>query len=81
MRELSAAPELALDTEGDSLHHYPERLALIQIGVPDGAVWLVDPLALAPEQYDHILRGQILLTIVRGRVVYDRRAGGVVRAD
>lgn len=47
MRELADAPALALDTEGDSLHHYPERLALIQIGVPDGGVWLVDPLALA----------------------------------
>ena len=46
MRELSAAPALALDTEGDSLHHYPERLALIQIGAPDGSVWLIDPLAL-----------------------------------
>ena len=43
---LSAAPAIALDTEGDSLHHYPERLSLIQIGVPDGSVWLVDPLAL-----------------------------------
>ena len=47
MRELAAAPEIALDTEGDSLHHYPERLSLIQIGLPDGAVWLVDPLALS----------------------------------
>jgi ribonuclease D len=47
VRELAAAPEIALDTEGDSLHHYPERLALIQIGVPDGTVWLVDPLALS----------------------------------
>src|SRR5262245_40815547 len=45
--ELGATPELALDTEGDSLHHYPERLALVQIGLPDGTVWLVDPLALA----------------------------------
>jgi ribonuclease D len=46
VRELSVASELALDTEGDSLHHYPERLSLIQIGVPTGSVWLVDPLAL-----------------------------------
>jgi ribonuclease D len=46
-QQLSTASELALDTEGDSLHHYPERLALIQIGVPEGEVWLVDPLALA----------------------------------
>ena len=46
VRELAAAPTLALDTEGDSLHHYPERLALIQLGLPDGTVWLVDPIAL-----------------------------------
>ena len=43
---LAAAPEVALDTEGDSLHHYPERLALLQLAEPDGAVWLVDPLAV-----------------------------------
>ena len=47
MRQLSGVPEIALDTEGDSLHHYPERLALIQIGAPDGRVWLIDPLVLA----------------------------------
>ena len=39
--------EVALDTEGDSLHHYPERLSLIQLAVPSGDVWLVDPLALS----------------------------------
>jgi len=38
---------VALDTEGDSLHHYPERLSLLQLAAPDGAVWLVDPLAIA----------------------------------
>jgi ribonuclease D len=43
---MTAVAELALDTEGDSLHHYPERLALLQVGLPGGAVWLVDPLAL-----------------------------------
>jgi ribonuclease D len=37
---------VALDTEGDSLHHYPERLALLQLAAPDGTVWLVDPLAV-----------------------------------
>jgi ribonuclease D len=45
--ELATAAEIALDTEGDSLHHYPERLALIQLGRQDGTVWLVDPIALA----------------------------------
>jgi ribonuclease D len=36
---------VSLDTEGDSLHHYPERLALVQLATPEG-VWLIDPLAL-----------------------------------
>jgi ribonuclease D len=37
---------VALDTEGDSLHHYPERLALLQFATADDRVWLVDPLAV-----------------------------------
>jgi ribonuclease D len=39
-----AADWLALDTEADSLHAYPEKLCLIQISLP-GANELVDPLA------------------------------------
>ena len=39
-----AADWLALDTEADSLHAYPEKLCLIQISLP-GADELVDPLA------------------------------------
>jgi ribonuclease D len=38
--------EIAMDTEGDSLHHYPERLALVQIADRAGHAWLIDPLAL-----------------------------------
>jgi ribonuclease D len=45
-RRLADLDEIALDTEGDSLHHYPERLALIQIGDRAGEAWLVDPLAM-----------------------------------
>jgi ribonuclease D len=37
---------VSLDTEGDSLHHYPERLSLVQLATPEH-VWLVDPLALS----------------------------------
>ena len=37
---------MALDTEGDSLHHYPERLALVQLAAPDGTAWLIDPLSV-----------------------------------
>lgn len=35
---------VALDTEADSLHAYPEKLCLLQVGVPGGD-FLVDPLA------------------------------------
>jgi ribonuclease D len=37
---------VAVDTEADSLHHYPERLCLIQLADPAGRAFLVDPLAL-----------------------------------
>lgn len=42
--KLRAAHWLALDTEADSLHAYPEKVCLIQISTTDGDV-LVDPLA------------------------------------
>jgi ribonuclease D len=45
-RRLRGTSEIALDTEGDSLHHYPERLALVQIADRSGEAWLVDPLAI-----------------------------------
>jgi ribonuclease D len=47
---LDAAPWIALDTEADSLHAYPEKLCLLQISYPHHDI-LVDPLArldLAP---------------------------------
>jgi ribonuclease D len=41
---LRAAPWIAIDTEADSLHAYPEKLCLLQISIP-GHDRLVDPLA------------------------------------
>jgi ribonuclease D len=41
---LRAADWLALDTEADSLHAYPEKLCLIQLSIPQGDR-LIDPLA------------------------------------
>jgi ribonuclease D len=43
---LGALDEIAVDTEGDSLHHYPARLALIQLADAGGHAWLVDPLVI-----------------------------------
>jgi ribonuclease D len=42
--KLRAAQWLALDTEADSLHAYPEKVCLIQVSTADGDE-LVDPLA------------------------------------
>ncbi len=41
---LTAAPAIAIDTEADSLHHYYEKVCLIQLTVA-GANYIVDPLA------------------------------------
>lgn len=41
---LKAAPWVALDTEADSLHSYPEKLCLVQLSISERDV-LVDPLA------------------------------------
>jgi len=46
VRDLRGAAQVAVDTEGDSLHHYPARLSLVQLAGPSGAAWLVDPLAV-----------------------------------
>ncbi|MCA9700131.1 MAG: hypothetical protein KC431_21585, partial [Myxococcales bacterium] len=44
---LAAAPWLALDSESNSMFVYRERVCLLQLNV-GGALWLVDPIALAP---------------------------------
>jgi ribonuclease D len=43
---LAASPGIAVDSESDSLHHFPEKVCLVQIADHTGAVWLLDPLAL-----------------------------------
>jgi ribonuclease D len=43
--ELQGSPAVALDTEADSLHHYPAKLCLIQVAGADQG-YLVDPLAV-----------------------------------
>lgn len=44
LAELEHASWLAIDTEADSLHAYPEKLCLLQVSHPGGEM-LVDPLA------------------------------------
>jgi ribonuclease D len=44
--ELSGCRAIGIDTEADSLHHYTEKVCLLQLTAFGGASWLVDPLAL-----------------------------------
>lgn len=43
---LAGTRAIGLDTEADSLHHYVEKVCLIQLSAFDGRAWLIDPLAL-----------------------------------
>jgi ribonuclease D len=42
---LAQATRVALDTEADSMHHYPEKVCLVQVATPEQA-YLIDPLAI-----------------------------------
>jgi ribonuclease D len=44
--ELEGTRALAIDTEADSLHHYPGKLCLVQVADAAGRGHLVDPLAV-----------------------------------
>ena len=44
--ELAGTSALAIDTEADSLHHYPGKLCLVQLADAEGRGHLVDPLVL-----------------------------------
>lgn len=43
---LSGCRAIGIDTEADSLHHYTEKVCLIQLTAFGGRSWLIDPLAL-----------------------------------
>ena len=62
LAELSSSPWIALDTEADSLHAYPEKVCLIQISSPQGDL-LIDPLGgidLAP-LFDFLGRHELIM--------------------
>jgi ribonuclease D len=44
VNHLGSAAAIAIDTESDSLHSYPEKVCLVQLGVEPGEVFLLDPL-------------------------------------
>lgn len=44
VQSVSDAKEIALDTEADSMHAYPEKICLLQVRTQETS-WLVDPLS------------------------------------
>lgn len=44
---LAGTRAIGLDTEADSLHHYTEKVCLLQLSAFGGDSWLIDPLAIA----------------------------------
>ncbi len=64
---VGSEPVLALDLEADSLHHYPEKICLVQISTPSETA-ILDPLA-APEVLDgleSVLAAATVCKIVHG---------------
>lgn len=61
LEHLETQPEVALDTEADSLHCYFEKLCLIQVGC-EGGLHLIDPLVGLPiSKFFEALHGKTLL--------------------
>ena len=46
VEDLDGCRAIGLDTEADSLHHYTEKVCLIQLSAYGGGAWLIDPLAV-----------------------------------
>jgi ribonuclease D len=65
--ELTTCRALGIDTEADSLHHYTEKVCLIQMTAFGGASWLIDPLALGDlSALAPILADASVLKVVHG---------------
>lgn len=65
--ELRPCRALGIDTEGDSLHHYAEKVCLIQLTAFGGGSCLVDPLALRDlSPLGPILADPSVLKVVHG---------------
>jgi len=69
--QLGSGP-LALDTEADSLHHYPEKVCLIQLSFA-GRDWLLDPLADADPLALGPVLGDAAVTKILHGADYDLR--------
>lgn len=66
LRRFAAHPQIAVDTEADSLHSYFDKVCLIQMSVPDEDI-VVDPLArIALDSFGRILADPSLTKVFHG---------------
>ncbi len=66
-RDLAGCGAIGIDTEADSLHHYTEKVCLVQLTAFGGASCLVDPLALGDlSPLAPILADPSVLKVVHG---------------
>jgi ribonuclease D len=72
-REMKGSREIALDTESNSFHRYPEQLCLIQVATRH-QVFLIDPIALKDlVTFKEVLADRSVLKIAHG-ADYDVRS-------
>lgn len=65
--ELAGCRAIGIDTEADSLHHYTEKVCLLQLTAFGGSSWLIDPLALRDlSALAPILADAAVLKVVHG---------------
>lgn len=65
--ELGGCRAIGIDTEADSLHHYTEKVCLLQLTAFGGSSWLIDPLALRDlSPLAPILADAAVLKVVHG---------------
>jgi len=65
-RELAGARTIALDTESNSFHHYPEQLCLIQIASRH-KVYIIDTISLYDlDPLRDVLAGVSIMKVIHG---------------
>ena len=73
IEKMASTDAVALDTESNSLHHYPEQLCLIQTATRD-AVYIVDPISLRDvEPMRKVLIDDSVVKVIHG-ADYDIRS-------
>ena len=73
MPDMTGSPLIALDTESNSLHHYPEQLCLLQVATTQ-AIYVIDTIAIKTlASFEEVLFNDAVIKIIHG-ADYDVRS-------